>query len=133
MSITTALWPWDKFPKREMQCKCGCGAALVDPTFMNRLMQLRRSFGRPMIVSSGYRCPTHNAKVSSTGSNGPHTTGHAVDIAVRGVEALHLIPLAMTFGFTGIGVKQKGGERFMHFDDLPNIPSIQPRPHIWSY
>jgi hypothetical protein len=40
--------------------------------------------------------------------------------------------LALAKGFTGIGVQQKGGGRFIHLDNLPNGPG-QPRPTVWSY
>ncbi|MEO5330361.1 MAG: D-Ala-D-Ala carboxypeptidase family metallohydrolase, partial [Magnetococcus sp. THC-1_WYH] len=54
---------------------------------MDRLENLRREFNRPMPVSSGYRCPMHNARVSKTGFSGPHTTGQAVDIVISGEDA----------------------------------------------
>jgi uncharacterized protein YcbK (DUF882 family) len=100
--------------------------------FMDRLEALRNQIGKPMVLSSAYRCPVHNAAVSGTGDNGPHTTGRAVDVLIRGTEALRLVAKAIELGFTGIGVKQKGGARFIHLDDLhPKIGG--PRPWIWSY
>lgn len=113
-----------------MKCKCGCGL-LPPPDFRAKLERLRERFGKPLRVTSGARCPEHNAKVSSTGRDGPHTKG-AADLAVRGADALRLIDLAVEQGFTGIGVQQKGEGRFIHVDDLPDAPG-QPRPHIWSY
>ena len=35
-------------------------------------------------------------------------------------------------GFTGIGVNQKGGARFLHLDTIESSPA-RPRPTIWSY
>lgn len=104
----------------------------MDPGFLDRLMRLRSLYGRPMKISSGYRCPKHNAAVSSTGADGPHTTGHAADIAVSRADALRLMWLAEDAGMTGVGVAQKGAARFIHVDDLPDGPG-QPRPTIWSY
>ena len=118
------------FKITEFACKCGCGTNKIDPEFVEKLDELRGRYGRPLIVSSGYRCPSHNAKVSSTGLTGPHTTGRAVDFAVARLEAYALIRYATTF--TGIGVNQKGGARFIHLDDLPDAPN-QPRPTVWSY
>lgn len=103
---------------------------MVD-AFMDRLEDLRVAYGRPMSLSSAYRCAAHNAAVSSTGTDGPHTTGRAVDVLVSGPEAFKLIQLAVSRGFTGIGVKQKGDGRFIHLDDLPD--GSHPRPRIWSY
>lgn len=84
-----------------------------------------------MPVNSGARCPAYNNKVSGTGLTGPHTKG-AIDVGVRGDQALTVVRIALEEGFTGIGVSQKGDKRFIHLDDLPNAPG-QPRPTIWSY
>lgn len=35
-------------------------------------------------------------------------------------------------GFTGIGIKQHGDNRFIHLDDLRE-PDHAPRPTIWTY
>lgn len=118
------------FSNAELACKCGCG--LLPPrAFMNKVQALRDAYGKPMHVASAARCPTHNAKVSSTGLDGPHTKG-AIDVEVRGGDALQLVGFALQHGFTGIGVSQKGASRFIHLDDLPNGPGC-PRPWIWSY
>lgn len=118
------------FTRAEMSCRCGCG--LVPPAeFMLRLEGLRVAFGRTMKVTSGARCPAYNAKVSGTGLTGPHTIG-AVDIDIARREAYDLVALAPKHGFTGIGFKQHGANRFMHLDALPDAPG-QPRPTIWSY
>ena len=120
------------FSRAELQCKCGCGRMEIPAELLRKLEELREAFARPMIVSSGYRCPRHNAAVSNTGNAGPHTMG-AVDIAVAGADAHRLLHLAFLVGFTGIGIKQKGPfpGRFIHLDDLP--VSIHPRPRVWSY
>lgn len=104
----------------------------MDPVFLMDVDELRHRYGKPLVVSSGYRCSRYNAQVSSTGDTGPHTTGLAVDFAVDRGAAFELLHLALSMGFTGIGVQQKGGGRFLHLDKLPNAPG-QPRPTIWSY
>jgi len=102
----------------------------MDATFMDLVETLRDAYGKPMTVSSAYRTPEHNASVSSTGTTGPHTTGRAIDIGVSGTDALTLVHMALTLGFTGIGVSQKGqhNSRFIHLDNLTDG-----RPWIWSY
>lgn len=101
--------------------------------FMQKVERLREAVGFPMPVTSAARCPIHNVTVSATGAAGPHTTGRAIDIGVRGEQALMLVFTALqTGGFTGIGVHQKGASRFIHLDDLYNKDG-QPRPTIWSY
>ncbi|WP_143711406.1 D-Ala-D-Ala carboxypeptidase family metallohydrolase [Magnetococcus marinus] len=125
---------WPHFSHAELECHCGCGSQKMDPQFMERLEELRMAYGKPIIVNSAYRCPNHNASVSTTGSNGPHTTGRAVDVQVSGEDAHTLMALAMHHGFTGIGVSQRGQHksRFIHLDTLDVAPG-QPRPTIWSY
>lgn len=119
------------FVRSEFACK-HCGENKMDDQFLEELDTLRHEYGAPLVVSSGYRCPDHNSKVSSTGRTGPHTTGRAADLAVDRGNAHKLLRLAMNRGFTGIGVQQKGGARFIHLDNLPNAPG-QPRPTVWSY
>ncbi|MBF0339440.1 MAG: peptidase M15 [Magnetococcales bacterium] len=126
-------WPWQHFTRDEMQCQCGCGRATMDTAFMDRLERLRGAYGKPMRVSSGYRCAAHNLAVAHTGSTGPHTTGHAVDILITSPDAWNLVRLATCLGFTGIGVSQTGtpANHFIHLDDL-RAPAY-PRPWLGSY
>ena len=127
-------WDAEFFTADELRCQCGCGEAAMHPAFMQQLYKLRRDFDQPLTVSSGYRCPTHNDNVSSTGRYGPHTTGKAVDLRISGTDAVHLLQLATAQGFAGIGIAQRGNHaaRFIHVDTLENAPR-QPRPWIWSY
>ena len=67
------------FALAEFECRCGCGRAEMNATFLAQLDTLRSIYGKPLTVTSGYRCPSYNAKVSSTGMTGPHTTGKAAD------------------------------------------------------
>jgi len=94
---------------------------------------LREQLGFPLRITSGYRCPTHNQRVSTTGVAGPHTTGLAADVKIYGREAHALIAAAMAAGFTGIGIKQKGdmSRRFVHLDILDSTERF--RPTVWSY
>ena len=111
----------------DIRCK-HCGENRMALDFITKLDALRREVGFPLRVTSGYRCPVHNQNVSTTGPNGPHTTGRAVDFDVRGANALKLIHAALDAGFTGVGVQQKGTSRFIHLDDLTDG-----RPMVWSY
>lgn len=120
------------FSINERTCKC-CGRDAMSQGTLNRLDRLRERIG-PLKLSSAYRCPLHNSQVSSTGENGPHTTGRAVDVLASGTRALEIVRIALELGFTGIGVSQKGphGSRFVHLDDIAP-GGAHPRPHIWSY
>ena len=123
----------EHFKEHELECHCGCGKSEMDFDFMEMLEDLRVWLGKPIILSSAFRCPSYNNKISTTGYNGPHTTGQAVDILVHGVQAVDVLRAAFVFGFTGIGLRQKGslGGRFIHLDSLTE-PDF-PRPRVWTY
>lgn len=124
---------WKHFKLSEFDCNC-CGGNMIDHELVALLDAGRERLAFPFRVRSGYRCPAHNDRVSSTGLNGPHTTGKAVDIGVLGREAFELLQWAMeSRRFTGIGVSQKGmhERRFIHLDMLADPARF--RPTIWSY
>ena len=120
------------FSREELACK-HCGKMEIPPVDIERLQRLRDRVGHLLTVSSGYRCPEHNNAVSKTGRSGPHTRS-AVDIAIHGVNAFHLLVAALAEGYTGIGVNQTGPleKRFIHLDALEDVENI-PRPNIWTY
>lgn len=121
---------WTKYPnfsESEFRCR-HCGKVEMSPYFMARLQQLRNAYGKPMIITSGYRCPDHPVEAKKS-TPGVHTMGMAADIAVSGSDAYELLNLAFGHGFTGIGVNQKGDGRFIHLDTWREPP----RPNVWSY
>lgn len=122
------------FSVDEMACRCGCGRADMDGAFMALLQKTRDRIG-PLHVASGFRCPAHNARVSSTGENGPHTTGLAADIRCSGRDAHRLVAEALALGATGLGVAQKGphSSRFVHIDVLGPEEDSGLRPWVWTY
>ena len=125
------------FSSAEMMCSCGCGEDAMDPDFMSILQNIREDMNRPLRISSGVRCQTHNSLVSSTGSNGPHvprTNGtQASDILIAVADALRLVDIARKHGVSGVGISQRGAhaKRFIHIDTLSD--EQHPRPTMWSY
>jgi zinc D-Ala-D-Ala carboxypeptidase len=119
---------WADYPNFvEAEFRCShCGKVAMRPDFMARLQALRAAFGKPMKVTSGYRCPAHPIEAKKA-APGAHATGSAADIAVQGSDAHALLKLAFAAGFTGIGVQQKGGGRFIHLDTRETSPAL------WSY
>ena len=118
------------FTDDELSCKCGCGQYITDYVFLFNLQNVRDMYAKPMPLSSAFRCPEYNNKVSSTGLDGPHTIA-AVDVIVHGHDAYRLLWLSMVVGFAGIGLNQKGkySQRFIHLDNL----NIETRPWVWTY
>ena len=74
------------FYRKEFACKCGCGGDTVDVELLRVLDQLRMRWMAPVIITSGYRCAAHNAKVGGA-PDSQHLVGKAADIAVRGISA----------------------------------------------
>ena len=124
------------FSLNELKCKCGeCPSTgeEMDHYFMEAIETIREKCGFPFIVTSAFRCPVYNAKVSS-GTYGAHVLGKALDIRVRGSQAFEVLRQAylMPGRITGIGVAQKGMNRFIHLDNVTGDIKIA-RPMIWSY
>jgi uncharacterized protein YcbK (DUF882 family) len=100
------------FKERELMCKCGCGQVEVTDALKTRLDALREAFGKPIIVTSGYRCSNHPLERIKPKA-GYHNKGIAVDIAVDNLEDLaSLIHHAEKLGFRGIGISRS----FLHLD-----------------
>ncbi len=128
-----AVIRWENFAnfsEAEFVCRCGCGRADMKDRFIDTLQQARQAYGRSMVITSGFRCPDYNARISSTGRTGPHTTGRAADIKVSGKNVFYLLGIAYAMDLRGIGLKQHGpmAGRFMHLDDL-----WKKRPRVWTY
>lgn len=119
---------WSDYPnftKAEFDCK-ETGENRMQPAFMVLLQRLRTRYGKPMIITSGYRSPRHSIEARKA-QPGAHAQGIACDVAVSGEDALTIVAMALDLGFSGIGVSQKaGGPRFIHLDTAP-------RRAIWSY
>lgn len=126
---------WTRYPNfSEGEFACShTGQAHMAASFLDRLQAIRSEFGRPMVITSGYRHPTHPIEAAKP-TPGAHATGRACDVRVHGADALRLINIARAHGMTGIGVHQRGSAqaRFLHLDDLEPTP-LRPRPWIWSY
>jgi zinc D-Ala-D-Ala carboxypeptidase len=119
------------FRPHEFRCR-HCGIERMLPSFMDKLLAVRLEYGRPMIISSGYRCYDHPIEVAKNTRSGAHPLGCAGDVLVYGSYAVDLLEIGLRHGMTGIGVKQTGDVRmrFIHFDTMSRTGT--PRA-IWSY
>ena len=118
---------YQNFSAKEFDCS-HCGKNEMQADFLQKLQALRSVYGRPMRVTSGYRCPEHPIEAKKA-KPGAHASGCACDIGIDGADAHRLLKLAFAAGFTGIGVQQKGSGRFIHLDTLEGGL----RPNVWSY
>ena len=98
----TGDW-WDDityFTKAEFACKCGgkyCKGYDAEPSKVLVLAaeKVRKHFGKPMTVTSGVRCKTHNANVGGV-SNSRHMSGKAMDFGVEGKTAAQVLAYVQT-------------------------------------
>ena len=111
-----------------LACSCGCGTKGMQPAFLMLLDQIRKEVGEPLTIISGYRCSKHNQSVSSTGANGPHCQGVAVDIRADSRLRYKIIKAAMKQGITRFGVANS----FVHIDALGELDGF-PSERVWSY
>lgn len=94
---------WDEikyFDREEFRCKCGgkyCNGFPAEPAekLVRLADQVREHFGSPAHVSSGLRCPTHNANVGGV-YNSRHLSGTAMDFRVTGVSGGALLAYVQT-------------------------------------
>ena len=122
---------WGKyFSKKEFQCST-TGDCKMEQDFIDKMNQLREMFGKPIVITSGYRSALHPAEAKKA-TPGVHNEGVAADVAVSREDAYKLLLIAFQIGFTGIGVQQKGVGRFIHLDTSTGS-SRSPRPTVWSY
>jgi len=116
------------FKDAELACKCGCKTQKMDEEFMRKLENIRERVGKPFYVTSAYRCPEYNSKVSTTGKNGPHTTGKAIDIKADSRLKYEIAQHAIKEGITRIGI----AKTFIHLDDLSHDSGFSEKL-IWAY
>ena len=105
------------FTKSEFECPCGCGQQSVDMELAEKLQLLRDKVDRPLKITSGYRCITHNAAVGGS-QNSKHRYGMAADWRTenRSINPVALGILAQAVGFGGIGIYWYAGNMFCHAD-----------------
>ena len=83
----------------ELMCPCcGAGADKMSPSMLQMAEEIRaENGGKPMIVSSAYRCAKHNAEVGGV-ANSHHLYGQAMDVHINGVPASTIVEQAKRRG-----------------------------------
>lgn len=87
------------FNRSEFACSCGCGFDTVDAALVEALEVIRVHFGQPITVSSGARCPEHNAAIGGADKS-QHKKGRAADIVVKSVDAAAVATFAEDLGLS---------------------------------
>lgn len=118
------------FRRWEFECP-DCGTSGAHPALLDALEALRSTFGGPIEIISGFRCPTHNANVGGA-LESQHLYGTAADL--RTVVPFQLARDLRVFG--GIG---RDGDRALHVDvrhvvpDLNSTGGTVDAPSLWDY
>lgn len=88
-----SLITWEEIPHFqpwEMACPC-CGLNNTNMALMGILEQIRSHYdNRPIIITSGVRCVSYNAKVGGIAGS-MHTKGAAADFYVQGINVYDLL------------------------------------------
>ena len=107
----------EHFKLKEFACK-NSEAVIVSEKLCYVLEAIRAHFGKPVIVTSGYRTPEYNAKVGGAAKS-RHMLGIAADIQIAGVKPADVAAYARTLmpTYGGIGIYST----FTHIDIRSNV------------
>ena len=108
----------ENFNSSEFDCHGSgcCSSTLVDDKLVTYLQQIREHFGKPVNISSGYRCATHNKNIGGA-TNSRHSKGQAADIYITGVTPAEIAKYAESIGILGIGLYETNSDGFfVHVD-----------------
>lgn len=120
---------YENFSKEEFDCKHS-GLNRMRPEFMDVLQQIRTTFGKPMVITSGYRDATHPVEAKKD-TPGEHYYGMAADVSVRGDDFSELFVIAHHYGIRRLGMKHTFKSQFLHIgmgDQLLDFPRVP-----WTY
>ena len=106
------------FNSTEFDChgKNCCSQTIIDDKLVEYLQKIRNHFGKPITITSGYRCPTHNRAIGGATAS-QHAKGCACDIVVSGVTPAEVAKYAESIGVLGIGLYETNSDgHFVHID-----------------
>ena len=106
------------FQYKEFDCHGSgcCSTTIIDEKLVAYVQQIRDHFGKPITVTSAYRCETHNKRVGGA-TKSYHMQGKAADIVVQGVSSREVAKYAESIGILGIGLYETSADGyFTHID-----------------
>ena len=110
------------FGTYELRCHCSlCDRKVphkLQQSALDLLQKLRDAYGKPLSLSSAYRCARHPVEAKKA-KPGQHGQGTAFEIKVSDdAMAYQIQKLAFELGFTGIAL----GNGFVHVDTRKSTP-----------
>ena len=99
---------------------------LMSKELLEILDEVREDYGKPIVITSGYRTEAHNESVGGK-KNSSHLKGLACDVAcTTSRDRFELVRLFLEYGITRIGI----ADTFIHIDidDEDKSPNV-----IWTY
>lgn len=110
------------FRAGEFACRSGIAGILIHKDLLEGLQRMRDMIGKPIRITSGYRCYEHNVAVDGA-ENSMHMWGKAADVVVNGMTGDDIATVARQVGgFNGIGI----GANMCHVD-------VRKTPATWRY
>ena len=113
------------FSEEEMRCRCKeCDGGRMDLAFMTLLQEARSGYGRPVYVTSGFRCEKHNREVGGL-PHSLHLFGMAADAEFFHIQDVYnYVRSAMNAGLKKIGIKRLAAGHYMVHVDASKEPGI---------
>lgn len=110
------------FLPEELRCD-HCHGEQMDEKFLSLIVELKERLKIPFPILVAYRCPKHPLEFFMKGQ-GPHQTGRAIRVGLKGVRAYKALREALSMGFLGIGVHND----YIHLDmiERPEGPLVWP-------
>ena len=104
------------FTREEFKCPCGCTRQMVDSELVEKMQAVREKLGKPIKITSGYRCIPHNAAIKGS-SGSKHRYGMAADwrIVDRSINPVALGIIAAQY-FKAVGIYWYDGAAMVHTD-----------------
>jgi uncharacterized protein YcbK (DUF882 family) len=97
----------------------------MDHDLLVMIDRARALYGKPIVVTSGFRTESHNEKVGGVSSSS-HLKGLAIDVAcVRSKDRFEMLTALLEVGFNRIGV----ADTFIHID----VDKNKSQNVIWTY
>lgn len=106
------------FQYKEFDCHGSgcCSTTIIDEKLVAYVQQIRDHFGKPVTITSPYRCEVHNRRVGGA-TKSYHMQGRAADIVVQGVSSREVAKYAESIGILGIGLYETSADGyFTHID-----------------